>query len=95
MVADQRATQKLLTAALNILKGFYAKKAAAALLQTEQPAGPPPPPGFDAYKEILFLCSKRSHGSLTLAPPPFLIPAAMHLSQHRARANDKSRRRER
>merc|ERR1712086_839700 len=33
-VADQRATQKLLTAALNILKGFYAKKAKAALLQT-------------------------------------------------------------
>ena len=30
-VADQRATQKLLTAALNILKGFYAKKAKAAL----------------------------------------------------------------
>merc|ERR1719162_1541001 len=48
-VADQRATQKLLTAALNILKGFYAKKAAAALLQ--QPAGPPPPAGFDAYKK--------------------------------------------
>merc|ERR1711879_187302 len=45
-VADQRATQKLLTAALNILKGFYAKKAAAALLQAGQPAGPPPPPGF-------------------------------------------------
>merc|ERR1711975_123462 len=36
-VADQRATQKLLTAALNILKGFYAKKA-AALVQTSQPA---------------------------------------------------------
>jgi len=50
-VADQRATQKLLSAALNILKGFYAKKAAAALLQTGQPAGPPPPPGFDAYKK--------------------------------------------
>merc|ERR1712190_179245 len=32
-VADQRATQKLLTAALNILKGFYAKKS-AALVQT-------------------------------------------------------------
>merc|ERR1740115_49665 len=48
-VADQRATQKLLTAALNILKGFYSKKAAAALLQ--QPAGPPPPPGFDGYKK--------------------------------------------
>merc|ERR1712078_915652 len=51
-VADQRATQKLLTAALNILKGFYEKKAkAAALLQTQQPAGPPPPPGFEAYKK--------------------------------------------
>jgi chromosome segregation ATPase len=49
-VADQRATQKLLTAALNILKGFYAKKA-AALLQVSQPAGPPPPPGFEAYKK--------------------------------------------
>merc|ERR550537_839370 len=50
-VADQRATQKLLTAALNILKGFYAKKAKAALVQTAQPAGPPPPPGFEAYKK--------------------------------------------
>merc|ERR1719482_1900034 len=28
-VADQRATQKLLAQALNVLKGFYAKKAAA------------------------------------------------------------------
>merc|ERR1712100_234895 len=50
-VADQRATQKLLTAALNILKGFYEKKAKAALIQTQQPAGPPPPPGFEAYKK--------------------------------------------
>jgi len=49
-VADQRATQKLLTAALNILKGFYEKKAKAALLQIGQPAGPPPP-GFEAYKK--------------------------------------------
>merc|ERR1719389_394439 len=49
-VADQRATQKLLTAALNILKGFYAKR--ASLLQGQQePAGPPPPPGFEAYKK--------------------------------------------
>merc|ERR1719456_1434500 len=50
-VADQRATQKLLAAALNILKGFYEKKAAAALMQMQQPAGPPPPPGFEAYKK--------------------------------------------
>jgi len=49
-VADQRATQKLLTAALKILKGFYAKKA-AALVQTQAPAGPPPPAGFDEYKK--------------------------------------------
>merc|ERR1719386_383644 len=51
-VADQRATQKLLEAALNVLKGFYDK---AALVQKTagkkiaQPAGPPPPPGFKAY----------------------------------------------
>merc|ERR1712232_845293 len=40
-----------MTAALNILKGFYEKKAKAALLQAQQPAGPPPPPGFEAYKK--------------------------------------------
>jgi len=48
-VADQRATQKLLNAALEILKGFYEKKAAALLQQ--EPAGPPPPPGFKDYKK--------------------------------------------
>jgi len=48
-VADQRATQKLLEGALNILKGFYEK---ASLVQThkkaskQEPAGPPPPPGL-------------------------------------------------
>jgi len=51
-VADQRATQKLLAAALNILKGFYEK---AALLQkttkVAEPAGPPPPPGFKSYEK--------------------------------------------
>merc|ERR1719487_1639515 len=48
-VADQRATQKLLAGALNILKGFYDK---AALVQksARQPAGPPPPPGFKSYE---------------------------------------------
>lgn len=49
-VADQRATQKLLAGALNILKGFYEK---AALVQKsagkQEPAGPPPPPGFKSY----------------------------------------------
>jgi len=43
-VADQRATQKLLNQALEVLKGFYDKKAALA----QQPA---PPPGFKAYKK--------------------------------------------
>merc|ERR1719335_1145835 len=51
-VADQRATQKLLAASLNILKGFYEK---AALVQKshneKQPAGPPPPPGFKSYEK--------------------------------------------
>jgi len=49
-VADQRATQKLLQAALTVLKGFYAKKATSALVQRQEPAGPPPPPGFKEYK---------------------------------------------
>merc|ERR1740133_876064 len=51
-VADQRATQKLLAAALNILKGFYDK---AALLQkqanTKQATGQAPPPGFKSYEK--------------------------------------------
>merc|ERR1719263_1143934 len=49
-VADQRATVKLLTQALDVLKGFYEKKAkAAAMLQAKK--GPPPPPGFKEYKK--------------------------------------------
>jgi len=51
-VADQRATQKLLNQALNVLKSVYAKKAKLALAQQKQePAGPPPPPGFKSYKK--------------------------------------------
>jgi len=49
-VADQRETQKLLQAALNVLAEFYGKKA-AAFLQKQEPVGPPPPPGFEAYKK--------------------------------------------
>ena len=44
VVADQRASQKLLTAALDILKGVYEK---AALVQD----GQAPPPGFKKYKK--------------------------------------------
>merc|ERR1711912_117348 len=51
-VADQRASQKLLTAALNILKGFYEK---AALLQNKATetllVGQAPPPGFKSYEK--------------------------------------------
>merc|ERR1712242_215602 len=50
-VADQRETQKLLKAALNVLQDFYAKKQpAASLAQRQEPVGPPPPAGFEAYK---------------------------------------------
>lgn len=48
-VADQRASQKLLQSALNVLKGFYDKK--GAFLQKQEPAGPPPPPGFKEMKK--------------------------------------------
>jgi len=47
-VADQRSAQKLLRAALNVLKGFYEKK---AFIQRQEPAGPPPPPGFKDYQK--------------------------------------------
>jgi len=50
-VADQRATQKLLAAALNILKGFYEKAALVQVEASKQPAGPPPPPGFKSYEK--------------------------------------------
>jgi len=51
-VADQRATQKLLSAAMAVLKGFYDKEHEVhdlhkSLLQ--KPAGPPPPPDFADY----------------------------------------------
>jgi len=48
-VADQRATQKLLAGALNILKSFYEKGALIqqmSSVESQEPAGPPPPPGF-------------------------------------------------
>eukprot|EP00747_Dinoflagellata_sp_TGD_P152747 gnl/TRDRNA2_/TRDRNA2_177336_c1_seq19.p1 gnl/TRDRNA2_/TRDRNA2_177336_c1~~gnl/TRDRNA2_/TRDRNA2_177336_c1_seq19.p1 ORF type:complete len:723 (+),score=273.51 gnl/TRDRNA2_/TRDRNA2_177336_c1_seq19:236-2170(+) len=54
VVADQRATQKLLQKALAVLEGFYGKKAAAFVQEQQkqqQPAGPPPPPGFKSYKK--------------------------------------------
>jgi chromosome segregation ATPase len=50
-VADQRATQKLLKAALTVLQDFYGKKAAFLQSHKQEPAGPPPPPGFEEYKK--------------------------------------------
>jgi chromosome segregation ATPase len=52
VVADQRATQQILTSALEKLKGFYDK----AFVQTRathkaaKTAGPPPPPSFKKYE---------------------------------------------
>merc|ERR1719161_2084099 len=50
-VAEQRATQVLLTKALDVLQGFYGKKAALLQHKNKEPAGPPPPPGFKEYKK--------------------------------------------
>merc|ERR1719221_1455380 len=49
-VADQRETQKLLKAALNVLGEFYGKKAALVQQKRQEPVGPPPPAGFETYK---------------------------------------------
>merc|ERR1719243_121218 len=51
VVADQRETQKLLTNALNVLKGFYDKALVQTSARANQPAGPPPPPGFKKYEK--------------------------------------------
>jgi len=52
-VSDQRETQKLLQAALGVLKEVYAKPEASMLQnkQKQEPAGPPPPAGFETYKQ--------------------------------------------
>jgi len=47
-VMDQRATQKLLTESLTILKGFYDKPVFLQTGDKKQP-GPPPPAGFKEY----------------------------------------------
>merc|ERR1712085_145677 len=46
-VSDQRATQKLLKAALLVLQDFCGKSASFA---QQEPVGPPPPPGFEKYE---------------------------------------------
>merc|ERR1719199_1788514 len=51
VVADQRATQKLLENALNVLKGFYDKAFVQTSARQQQPAGPPPPPSFKKYEK--------------------------------------------
>merc|ERR1719146_520408 len=48
-IAEQRETQKLLTSALNVLKGFYDKAFLPG--KAKQPAGPPPPPSFKKYEK--------------------------------------------
>jgi uncharacterized small protein (DUF1192 family) len=50
-VSDQRATQKLLANALNVLKAVYDKKAFVQANAKQEPAGPPPPPGFKKYEQ--------------------------------------------
>jgi len=47
-IADQRATQKVLTSALTVLKGFY--EGAASLVQRSSKAGPAPP-SFTPYEK--------------------------------------------
>merc|ERR1712137_1192161 len=52
-LADQQETHKLLVAALQALKKFYAPKPTGPPITAfvNQPAGPPPPQGFQAYKK--------------------------------------------
>merc|ERR1719263_2750041 len=49
-IQDQRATQKVLNSALDVLKKVYDKKSFMQQ-KVSQPAGPPPPPGFKKYEQ--------------------------------------------
>merc|ERR1719478_278247 len=49
-IADQRATQKLLTTALGILKGFY-EKASLVQARARAASGQAPPAGFKSYEK--------------------------------------------
>merc|ERR1719160_375170 len=49
IVADQRATQQLLTAALDVLQAFYESK--GSFLQVRARGRQPPPPGFKNYEK--------------------------------------------
>jgi hypothetical protein len=50
-VAEQRASQQILTKALDVLKGVYAKKELMQLRSRQEPAGPPPPAGLKKYEK--------------------------------------------
>ena len=50
-MAEQRASQQILTKALDVLKGVYAKKEFMQIRSRQEPAGPPPPPGFKKYEK--------------------------------------------
>jgi len=57
VIADQRATQKLLQASLGILKGFYEKAALVQKGSSVEVSGQAPPPGFKSYEK-----NKKSGG---------------------------------
>merc|ERR1719401_2647459 len=82
-VADQRETQKLLTAALKVLEGFYGKKAPALVQNGQaQPVGPPPPPGFEEYKN-----SQASGGVMAMIEQIITDAKAMEAATIRAEAD--------
>jgi len=57
VIADQRATQKLLTVSLGILKGFYDKALLVQESASTQKSGQAPPAGFKSYEK-----NKKSGG---------------------------------
>jgi len=81
VVADQRETQKLLQAALGVLKEVYGKKKGTSLVQgaRQEPAGPPPPAGFEGYKK-----SEASGGVLGLIQQIITDAKAMEAETIRA-----------
>jgi len=82
VVADQRATQKLLAVALNILKSVY-DKAALVQVDTGSSQGPPPPPGFKPAEK-----SAASGGVMGMMQS--IIDDAKHMEKEAVRSEKES-----
>lgn len=76
VISEQRATQRVLTKAINVLKDVFHRKEKArfAELQKDEPVGPPPPEGFKTY-------AKNKDGNPVILMIQRIIDEAKHMEE--------------